>query len=335
MRYLSAVVLTVMIFGDYLLSAESVSAADGARLKLEGKVAFVEGPVWHPSGNVYFSDIPNNRIMRRDRTGAIHVYRTPSGYTNGLCFDLEGRLICCEGGGVPSNRQVTRIEKDGTITVLADSFEGKRVNSPNDCTIDSKGRIYFTDPRYRSRVGLEQFDADGREIEGVYRIDDVGQVARILTHEVERPNGIAISPDEKFLFVTDNKNDGADGNRKLWRFDLKANGTVEAGSRKLLFDWERDRGPDGMAVDSLGRLYVTAGFNYPDSPEERADKYKAGVYVISQDGQLVHFIPVPTDMISNCAFGDPDLKTLYITAGHRLWSIRNETAGHVEWLRKK
>ena len=109
------------------LSAADIVPADSA-LKTEVRVAFTEGPAWHPSGNVYFSDIANNRIMRRDRTGALHVYRSESGRTNGLCFDQQGRLICCEGGGAESNRRVTRIELDGTITVLADSFDGKRLN---------------------------------------------------------------------------------------------------------------------------------------------------------------------------------------------------------------
>lgn len=332
---MAAFAFVFLIVETTLLAAPPVPVADGARLTLEGKVAFLEGPAWHPSGNVYFSDIPNNRVMRRDRTGAIHIHRTPSGMTNGLAFDLQGRLICCEGGGATSNRRVTRIEHDGTITILCDTYEGKRINSPNDCTIDSKGRIYFTDPRYRSRAGLEQFDADGNEIEGVYRIDDVGKVSRILTHEVQRPNGIAISPDEKHLFIADNRNDGTNGNRKLWRFDLRPDGSVDADSRKLLFDWGTDRGPDGMAVDSLGRLYVTAGFNFSPAASETVSKYKAGVYVISPDGELVQIIGVPIDMISNCAFGGKNLRTLFITAGHKLWSIPTETPGHVVWLSGK
>jgi gluconolactonase len=334
MRYLSAVLLIATACGGGVSAADPLPVANDVRLKFEGKVAFVEGPAWHPTGNVYFSDIPNERIMRRDRNGEIHVFRTPSGFTNGLCFDLQGRLICCEGGGAASNRRVTRLELNGTITVLADIFEGKRINSPNDCTIDSQGRVYFTDPRYGSRAGLEQVYADGREIEGVYRIDDVGKVSRILTHEVERPNGIAISPDQKFLYVADNNSDNSTDNRKLWRFDLKPDGNLDVTSQKLLFDWGTDRGPDGMAIDSQGRLFVTAGFNYPELPAQTADKYKAGVYVITSEGRLVQFVPVPTDMITNCAFGDDDLKTLYITAGHKLWSIRTGVAGHVEWLRK-
>lgn len=309
---------------------------EDSSLKVEGRVAFTEGPAWHPNGDVYFSDIANNRIMRRDHAGEIHVYRTPSGRTNGLVFDHEGRLICCEGGGAESNRRVTRLELDGKLTVLAETIDGKRFNSPNDCTIDSKGRIYFTDPRYRDRRTMEILDDDGQKIEGVYRIDGPGNVTRILTHEVDRPNGIAISPDEKFLFVADHVNDSPPlqdvQNRKLWRFDLNADGSVKPDSRKLLFDWGTDRGPDGMAIDQEGRLYVTAGSNFPTG-SETVGKYKSGVYVIDpEDGTLLQFIAVPIDMITNCAFGGEDLKTLFITAGHKLWSIRTSTPGHVVWL---
>ena len=330
---------TYLVFLMALLSHVSdVSAASPvpakSKLKAEVRVAFTEGPAWHPTGNVYFSDIANNRIMRRDRNGQLHVFRTPSGRTNGLLFDHQGRLLCCEGGGADSNRRVTRTELDGTITLLADNYRGKKLNSPNDLTIDSKGRIYFSDPRYRDRTGIEQFDQDGREIEGVYRIDAVGKVARIITHEVDRPNGIVVSPRDEFLYVADNVNDGPqgkNGNRKLWRFDLKSDGSVDLKSRKLMFDWSPDRGPDGMAIDRDGRLYVTAGFNFPNPPNETIEKYKAGVYVISPGGELLQTIPVPIDMITNCTFGDDDLKTLYITSGHKLWSIRTNATGHLAW----
>ena len=303
---------------------------NNARLKVEGRVAFTEGPAWHPSGNVYFSDIANNRIMRRDANGVIHVFRTPSGRTNGILFDHDGRMWCCEGGGIESNRRVTRTEENGTITVMADNLNGKKFNSPNDLAIDSEGRIYFSDPRYGDRTDMQQLDDEGNAIEGVYRIDDVGKVTRVIAHEVDRPNGIFVSADDKFLFLADNVNDGpkgTGGNRKLWRFDLKADGTIKPDTRKLLFDWGTDRGPDGMAMDVEGRLYVTAGFNFANPPAESVKKYKAGVYVISPDGGLEHFIPVPADMITNCTFGDEDGKTLYITAGHKLWSIRTKTRG--------
>jgi gluconolactonase len=245
-------------------AASSTFAADppvpaDAKLKEEVRVAFTEGPAWHPSGNVYFSDIVNDRIMRRDPKGELHVFRTPSGRTNGNLFDLEGRLVCCEGGGLGSNRRVTRIEHDGTITVLADNYRGKKFNSPNDLTIDSRGRIYFSDPRYGDRSGIEQLDDAGREIEGVYRIDAPGKVKQVITHEADRPNGVFVSPGDEFLYVADNVNDGPrgqGGNRKLWRFDLHGDGSVVLDSRKLIFDWGTDRGPDGMAMDVEGRLQL-------------------------------------------------------------------------------
>jgi gluconolactonase len=305
-----------------------------AKLKEEVRVAFTEGPAWHPSGNVYFSDIVNDRIMRRDPKGELHVFRTPSGRTNGNLFDLEGRLVCCEGGGLGSNRRVTRIEHDGTITVLADNYRGKKFNSPNDLTIDSRGRIYFSDPRYGDRSGIEQLDDAGREIEGVYRIDAPGKVKQVITHEADRPNGVFVSPGDEFLYVADNVNDGPrgqGGNRKLWRFDLHGDGSVVLDSRKLIFDWGTDRGPDGMAMDVEGRIYAAAGFNFPKPPVETAEKYKAGVYVISPEGKLLDFIAVPIDMVTNCTFGDADRKTLYITAGHKLWSIRVSTPGFLRW----
>lgn len=316
-----------MGFADDPIPADS-------QLQLEGRVAFTEGPAWHPDGNVYFSDIANNRIMRRDADGVIHIFRTPSGRTNGIIFDHQGRMLCCEGGGLDSNRRITRTELNGTITVLAKQFQDSKFNSPNDLAIDSKGRIYFTDPRYGDRSDMQQRDSDGRAIEGVYRINDVGKVERIITHEVDRPNGILVSPDDKYLYVADNVNDGPNaqgGNRKLWRFDLRVDGSVDSNSRKLLFDWGTDRGPDGMAMDVEGRLYAAAGFNFPKPPVETATKYKAGIYVIAPQGGLLQFIPVPADMITNCTFGDADRKTLYITAGHKLWSIRTGTPGVTVW----
>lgn len=332
MRLLTTLALSM--FSGLPLHAEKIRA-EGATLQREAEVAFTEGPAWHPSGNVYFTDIANNRIVRRDSEGALHTYRTPSGRANGLLFDRQGRLLACEGGGEGGNRRVTRTELNGTITVMADRFEGKKLNSPNDLAIDSKGRIYFSDPRYGDRRDLELFDKAGRDIEGVYRIDGPGQIARVITHEVHRPNGILVSTDDKFLFVADNVNDGPNdgigGNRKLWRFALNADGTVDPASRKLLFDWGSDRGPDGMALDSEGRIFATAGFNHPKPPAETNTKYKAGVYIFSPEGELLDRIPVPADMITNCTFGGEDLRTLFVTAGHKLWSIRVQQPGRLAW----
>lgn len=300
---------------------------DGTRVEALGRVAFTEGPAWHADGSVYFSDIENSRIMRLSPNGELGVFRTPSGRANGLLFDHQGRLIACEGG----NRCVTRTETDGTLTVLADRHEGKRFNSPNDVTIDSHGHLFFTDPRYGDRSNVEIFDKDGDSVEGVYRIDPDGTVSQIIGQEVGRPNGIAVSPDDKSLFVADNANDDHGNSRCLWRFQLDEKRDIVAGSQKKLFDWGTDRGPDGMAIDQQSRLYVAAGFNNAKPPHETAGKYKAGVYVISPEGKHLTTISVPIDMITNCAFGGEDRKTLYITAGHKLWNIHVNHPGHVAW----
>lgn len=299
-------------------------------VKLEGIAAFLEGPAWHSDGNLYFTDIENNRIMRLDSKGKMHQFRSPSGRANGLAFDQEGRLLACEGGWEGGNRRVTRTELDGTITVLADNFEGKKLNSPNDLVVDKKGRIYFSDPRYGFRGDLEQFDAQKKPIDGVYRIDPDKSIHRVIAGQVERPNGLVISPDGKWLFVVDNQNSTAGGNRKVWRFDLRPDGGVVLESQKLLHDFGTGRGGDGIDIDAKGRIYVSAGFNLASPPIE-TDTVKAGIYVFTHEGKQVDFIPVPADMLTNAAFGGRDLKTLYITAGHSIFSIRVDTPGYVAW----
>lgn len=296
-------------------------------LKIEANVAFTEGPAWHePTGAVFFTDIVNNRIMRRDAPGRAEVYRMPSGRANGLAFDQQNRLIACESG--PDNRQITRTEPDGSVTVLTKMYRGKRYNSPNDLVVSSTGAIYFTDPRYGPRGDMQIRAADGSAVEGVYRIDPDGSVSQVLELEVHRPNGIALSADEKYLFVADNANGRPQGNRILWRFELNPNGSARLNSQKVLFDWGNsgaDRGPDGMAVGKDGKLYVTAGLNFSDKPHMANRQFPGGVYVIDpKGGGLLDFISIPVDDITNCTFGGEDGDTLFITAGHRLFSIEIE-----------
>jgi gluconolactonase len=298
--------------------------APGAKPVMLQETGAGEGPAWHPELGLLTSGEGN--INRRDRDGKMSVYRENAG-SNGLMFDREGRFIICE----PVQRRVTRLDKNGQLTVLADRFEGKRFNQPNDLTMDSKGRIYFSDPRYGDRSGMELLDKSGKPVEGVYRVDPDGRVTRIIEHEADRPNGLVVTHDDKFLFVADNNNDTVGGARKLWRFDLKADGTVDHPSRKLIHDWGATRGPDGMKLDTLGRLYVAGGRNKPNPPHETADKPTAGVYVFSPEGQLLEFIPIPRDEVTNCAFGGDDLKTLFVTAGGTLWSIRVTTPGRPVW----
>ncbi|MFO1041320.1 MAG: SMP-30/gluconolactonase/LRE family protein [Planctomycetaceae bacterium] len=283
-----------------------------------------EGPAWHPELGLLTSGEGN--INRRDKSGKSTVFRRDAG-SNGLMFDRQGRLVVCEA----SRRRVTRQEPDGTITVLAASYEGKKFNQPNDLTMDSRNRIYFSDPRYGDRSDMEIIDAAGRKVEGVYRIDPDGKVTRIITHEVDRPNGLVVTSDDKYLFVADNNNNAANGARKLWRFDLQADGTVNFASQKLIHDWKTTRGPDGMKLDAAGRLYVAGGLNKPNPPFETADPATAGIYVFSPAGDLLDFVPIPRDETTNCAFGGDDLKTLFVTAGGTLWSLQATTPGRPVW----
>lgn len=301
-----------------------------ARLKVEsGNGSGGEGPAWHPELGVFTSGA--GHIHRLDREGKSRIYRKDAG-TNGLLFDIKGRLLACE----PVLRRVTRTEPDGTITVLTDRYQGKRYNQPNDITVDSRGRIYFSDPCYGDRSGMEMRDEKDQTIEGVYRIDLDGKVTRIIGRELDRPNGVLVSANDRYLFVADNNNDTKGGARALWRFNLREDGTLDFKSRKLLYDWDTGRGPDGIKQDQLGRLYVAAGLNKPNPPFEPARDKKGGIYVLDPDsGKLLAFLPVPTDEVTNCAFGGDDLRTLFITAGGALYSIRTTTAGKVVWPRQK
>jgi gluconolactonase len=297
----------------------------GAEPKLIGDVGASEGPAWSPKGGLFFTG--SNRISRRDASGTVTAFREPAGGANGLLFDPEGRLIVCES----RSRRITRTETDGTVTVLADSYDGHRFNSPNDLTRDSRGRIYFTDPRYGRRDGMEMLDSHGHLVEGVYRIDAPGKVTRILGDEVERPNGILVSPDDRYLYLADNNNNKKGGARKLLRFRLLQDGSVDASSRRVIFDWQTGRGPDGFKMDRKGRLFVAAGRNQAHAPYETADRFKGGIYILSPAGKLLQFVPIPKDEVTNCAFGDQDLKTLYITAGGALWSLPLSAPGRVPY----
>jgi len=282
-----------------------------------------EGPAWHPELGLLTSGEGN--INRRDKEGSRSIYRQNSG-SNGLMFDRSGRLVVCEA----SLRRVTRIEADDSVTVLAETFGGKKFNQPNDLSIDARNRIYFSDPQYGDRSTMEMDDSEGRKIEGVYRINVDGKVTRIITHEVDRPNGLVVSHDDKYLFVADNNN-SLGGARKLWRFEFNGDGEIELASQKLVHDWGTTRGPDGIKLDSVGRLYVAAGLNKPNPPHETAQTSTAGIYVFSPAGKLIQFVSIPRDETTNCAFGGDDLKSLFITAGGSLWHLKTTTAGKPAW----
>jgi gluconolactonase len=302
-------------------AADSVFA-DGAALKVEAEGGG-EGPAWHPELGTLMSG-HDGHINRLGLDGKTSVFRRDAG-TNGLLFDSKGRLLACE----PKLRRVTRTELDGTIAVLTERFDGKRYNQPNDITVDSQGRIYFSDPCYGDREHLEMTDAEGKIVEGVYRVDLDGAVTRVIGRELERPNGVLVSADDRYLFVADNNNSAKGGARKLYRFELKKDGGVDLASKRILRDWGDGRGPDGIKQDQRGRLFVAGGLNKPNPPFEPDATVKGGVYVLDADGKLLEFLPVPKDEVTNCAFGGADRRTLYITAGGTLYSIRTKEPGRV------
>jgi gluconolactonase len=300
------------LFAGASLAAGPITAGPP---KLEVESGAREGPSWDAkNGYLYF--VGGNKVMRRSMDGTVTVFRDDAPGANGSIVDAEGRVLVCEAAG----RRVTRTEKDGTLTILAAEYEGKKLNSPNDLAIDSKGRIYFTDPRYGSMDSMEIRDSAGVLVEGVYRIDAPGKITRILTHEVERPNGIVVSGDDQYLYVADNYNNLVGGARKIVRFNLKADGTVVGSSKKAIFDWKNGRGPDGFRIDRAGRFFAAAGLN-KDSKWESSAEFKGGVYILSPKGKLLEFIHFEKDQTTNCTFGGVDLKTLYVTAGNQLWSV--------------
>jgi len=279
-------------------------------------VAFTEGPTVDRDGNVYFTEMVSQRIMKLSAKGVLTTFRENSNGANGLLIDAQGRLVACEGAEsqrtgvlVKNKPQVTRTDlQTGKIEVLADNYQGKPFVGPNDVTIDGKGRLYFTDLTGGA----------------VYRVDGPGQLARILAvPEIQRPNGIQISPDDKQLYLIEAN--GAQGGARLIRaYDLHTDGTVS--NMRVHYNFSPGRSADGMSIDTQGNLYASAGMNQLRGTSETLDT-KTGVYVISPQGKLLKFIPIPEDFITNNAFGGQDMKTLYITAGKTLYKVRTDVAG--------
>jgi len=285
-------------------------------------VCFLEGPAADAEGNVFFSDIPGNRILKMDAKGKVTVFRADSGRTNGNAFDAGGRLISCEGNEQgPGRRRIVRTDmKTGKAEVLTDRFEGKRYNSPNDVCVDSLGRIWFTDPLYSPDRSIMELD-----VVGVYRIDPDGKVTRVLSQkQLDRPNGIAITPDAKNLYVIDS-HPKPGGNRKVWSFAVDEGGNL--GQQKMVFDFGKGRGGDGMRLDVKGNLWIAAGISYRRGPGENLDN-PPGVYVVSPEGMLLGRIPIGEDLITNVAFGGGDGKTLFVTAGKTLYRVPVQVQGY-------
>ncbi|MGH7799767.1 MAG: SMP-30/gluconolactonase/LRE family protein [Thermodesulfobacteriota bacterium] len=336
LSFIQAMVITVIILQSVLASAEEVNssiATSGTIVRLDPRLdqlvpqgavlekvaegfTWVEGPVWNREGGyLLFSEIPSNSVLMWKEGEGIGLYLKPSGYTgsapfkgkepgsNGLTFDSAGRLVLCEHG----DRRISRLEKDGTKTTLADRYEGKRLNSPNDAVYKSNGDLYFTDPPF----GLPgTFNDPAKELpfQGVYRLSPDGKLT-LLTKDLRAPNGIAFSQDEKILYISDSK-----PNRPAWlAFDVKDDGTITNG--RVFYDappfTKRMKGaPDGLKIDKNGNLFAAG---------------PGGVYVFSPDGTHLGTIVtgVPT---SNVGWGN-DGSVLYITASDSIYRIKLNTKG--------
>jgi gluconolactonase len=292
---------------------DAIVPADAQVEKLANGFAFTEGPIWFDAGYLLFSDIPSNTMHKWTPDGKVTLFRKPSGYalndapagafigSNGMTRDHQGRLVVCEHG----NARVTRTEPDGTITVLADKYEGKRLNSPNDIVQKSNGDFYFTDPPY----GLVKQDEDPKkelDFNGVFKLAN-GKLT-LLYKGVLRPNGLAFTPDEKYMYLNN-----SEPHRKIClRFEVRDDGTLA--NEKVFFDMTNDQSdgvPDGMKVDVEGNVYSTG---------------PSGVWIFNAEGRRLGRIK-PPEVPANIHWGDADAKTLYITARTGLYRIRLNIAG--------
>ncbi len=270
---------------------------------------WAEGPVWFGDhGCLLFSDIPSNRILRWSEEG-LTTFRAPANHANGHTRDRQGRLVSCEHG----TRRVTRTEWDGAITVLAEGWQGKKLNSPNDVVIHSSGAIFFTDPTYGIDTGrVPAFGSPGQtaelDFQGVYRIDPDGTVELVVSTGFTQPNGLAFSPQEATLYIGDSQE------RLIWAYDVAPN--LSLWNRSLFVDQKDDprRGaPDGMKVDSEGRLWTTGA---------------GGVSVHSASGEYLGVFELD-EHAANLTFGGENFSTLFMTAGTSVYAIETTVRGLV------
>ena len=286
---ISAALLILVWANGCGAKSASVVAADAKMEKLADGFKFTEGPAADAKGDVYFSDIPNNRIHKWSvETKKLSTFRENSGGANGLYFDKKGNLLACEGGG----RRLVSIDPNGTVTVLAEAYEGKKFNSLNDLWIDPKGGVYFTDPRYGGRDGMEQ---DGEHV--YYLSPDRKKVIRVISDMV-RPNGVIGTRDGKTLYVADH------GGKKTFAYTINKDGTLS--DKKLL----APEGSDGMTIDNEGNVYLTTN----------------AIAVYNKNGEKIETIEVPEGP-ANVTFGGKDKQTLFITARTSLYAIRMRVKG--------
>lgn len=270
---------------------EGSLVAEGAEvIEVRGGFQFLEGPVTDRSGDLYFTDINSNRIWRYSADGEFEVAIEPSNYANGLTLDLDGSLLICEQAG----QRISRMDADGNLSVIADSYNGARFNSPNDLWVHPDGSIYFTDPRYRFPEG-----PPSQPGEYVYRISPDRQTVTAVVTDIPKPNGIVGTEDGRTLYLASTQTG------TIYRFDIAADGSLENQSEFA------DQGSDGMTLDERGNVYLT---------------WRGGVSIRNPQGEEIEFIETPQNP-ANVGFGGSDGRTLYMTARTGLYSLRmNVTA---------
>jgi gluconolactonase len=266
---------------------------------------FTEGPSWHPDGFYYFVDIRKSLLHRLRPGGTTEIVRGETGEGNGTTFDLEGRLVMCEGG----NRRVTRMAADASVTVLMDRYQGRRINRPNDVVCKSDGSIWFTDPGLRIPLAEKELAHSG-----VYRVDPDG--TKHLVAEFEYPNGLAFSPDERVLYVANTR-----FAQYIHAIAIDSQGNM---TRRWIFadmsSEETDGVPDGMKVDVMGRVYCTG---------------PGGTWVFAANGSRIGIIRTP-EIPANVSFGGPDLKTMFFTARTSVYTLQAKTPGQPHpWYRRR
>ena len=272
---------------------------NGEVTKVHGGFEFTEGPADDGHGNLYFSDIPTNRIYKLDRDGRLSIFLEPSGHANGLMLNTAGTLFACQMDG-----QVVAVDLETKkVTVVAGQYQDKRFNAPNDLVLDRTGGIYFSDPQYRAPQPLPQ------GIEAVYYVAPDNSVARLVDN-LQAPNGVILSPDEKTLYVVPSVQ------KEVWAYPVESPGKLGPGRVFCTLkqaDEKTTTGGDGLSIDAAGNLYITTAL---------------GIQVFAPDGNLLGALPFP-EQPANVTFGGPELTTLYVTARTSLYSLPMQAKGHL------
>ena len=289
----SGLAAAFLVFAVARAGADDLRAPGATVQKLASSLAFAEGATADAAGNVFFTDQPNNRIMKWSLDGQLSVFLEPAGRSNGMSFDKAGNLVAC----ADEKNELWSIARDGKVTVIWRGYEGKNLNGPNDVWIHPSGSLYLTDPYYQRAWWSHQSPPQGGQ--HVYRLSADRKTLTRVTQDLEQPNGIAGTPDGKVLYVSDIKAG------TTYAYDIEADGSL---ARKRL---HCSLGSDGMTLDELGNLYLTG----------------KGVHVFDKAGKEIQVFDVPEEWTGNVSFGGPDHKTLFITASKGLYAVHLRVRG--------